>query len=82
VGDTAVPKRMRALAGAFYGRLEAYAGAIAEPSALEAALARNVWGAGTHPFAARLAGYAAAVAAQQASAPIAAMFEPDNWPGP
>src|SRR5262245_29059216 len=43
VGDTAVPKRMHKLAGDFYGRLDAYGAALSDPSALEAALARNIW---------------------------------------
>lgn len=46
VGDLAVPKRMRAFAEAYYGRLAAYGEALAsgDDAALEAALARNVLG--------------------------------------
>lgn len=80
VGDTAVPKRMRKLAGSFYGRLTAYAGALSDPAALESALARNVWRAERHPFAAALAAYAREAAAAQAQAPLAALFEPSGWP--
>jgi cytochrome b pre-mRNA-processing protein 3 len=49
VGDLAVPKRMRGVAEAFYGRLAAYGGALerADASALAAALARNVLGSDT-----------------------------------
>jgi cytochrome b pre-mRNA-processing protein 3 len=60
VGDLAVPKRMRQVAGAFYGRQEAYRAALAtsDDAALEGALIRNVY-AGTEPAmgAGRLAAY-------------------------
>ena len=43
VGDTSVPKRMKGLAEAFFGRSSAYEEALrAEPGALAAALSRNV----------------------------------------
>jgi cytochrome b pre-mRNA-processing protein 3 len=47
VGDTSVPKRMKKLAEAFYGRNKAYAAGLAEASddLLMRALARNVFGA-------------------------------------
>ncbi|HXW21007.1 MAG TPA: ubiquinol-cytochrome C chaperone family protein [Roseiarcus sp.] len=47
IGDTAVPKRMRRLAEAFYGRARAYGDALERPEEgrLAAALARNVYGA-------------------------------------
>ncbi len=79
-GDTVVPKRMHKFAGDFYGRLDAYSGALNEPQALEAALARNVWRLESHPFAAPLAQYVARAAAAQASAPISAMFAAEGWP--
>ncbi len=46
VGDLTVPKKMHEVAGAFYGRLDAYAAALAstDPLALEGALKRNVYG--------------------------------------
>jgi cytochrome b pre-mRNA-processing protein 3 len=46
VGDLAVPRRMRRIGTAFYGRLAAYRGALAAPGdgALAAALERNVFG--------------------------------------
>jgi cytochrome b pre-mRNA-processing protein 3 len=45
VGDLAVPKRMRRLGEAYYGRAEAYRTALAaEGEALAEALARNVYG--------------------------------------
>ena len=48
--------------------------------ALEAALARNIWAAASHPFAPALARYFSGVAARQASAPISAMFSAEGWP--
>ncbi len=46
VGDLAVPKEMRRVAEAFYGRHGAYEAALAsnDQQALEAAVARNVFG--------------------------------------
>ena len=60
VGDLAVPKEMRRVAEAFYGRAKAYESALAadDPAALAAALARNVFGAAEPPLGARrLAAY-------------------------
>jgi cytochrome b pre-mRNA-processing protein 3 len=50
VGDVVVPKRMKVLAQAFYGRAAAYDAALAagDETALAAALARNVY-AGARP---------------------------------
>ena len=60
-GDLAVPKRMRAMGEAFYGRAEAYDAALsaAGDDALTAALARNVYGGvpQTESSARRLAVY-------------------------
>jgi cytochrome b pre-mRNA-processing protein 3 len=59
VGDMAVPRKMKAIAEAFYGRKRAYETALAapEPDQLAAALARNIH-AGTDADAARrLAAY-------------------------
>ena len=46
VGDFGVPKRMKKLGAAFYGRAETYGAALAkdDPAALSEALARNVLG--------------------------------------
>jgi cytochrome b pre-mRNA-processing protein 3 len=46
VGDLAVPRKMKAIAEAFYGRKRAYTAALAapEPGALATALARNIYG--------------------------------------
>jgi cytochrome b pre-mRNA-processing protein 3 len=45
VSDLAVPRKMRYIGEAFYGRLAAYDKAAGDDSALEATLARNVYGA-------------------------------------
>lgn len=74
VGDLAVPKRMRAMAEAFYGRAEAYETALAAPEdeALRGALLRNIYSNDDtrKEAAARLARYvrraAQAMAAQAA----------------
>lgn len=61
VGDMAVPRKMKAIAEAFYGRKRAYEAAIAAPGLdeLAAALARNVHAATGADSAGvtRLAGY-------------------------
>jgi cytochrome b pre-mRNA-processing protein 3 len=60
VGDMAVPRKMKAVAEAFYGRKRAYEGALALPGPVElaAALGRNVYaGTGETADAARLAAY-------------------------
>ena len=60
VGDLTVPKEMQKVAEAFYGRAKAYEGALTgdDPAALEAAVARNVFGVTEPPLGARrLAAY-------------------------
>jgi cytochrome b pre-mRNA-processing protein 3 len=60
VGDLKVPKEMQKVAEAFYGRAKAYEGALADDdrAALEAAVARNVFGVTEPPLGARrLAAY-------------------------
>lgn len=63
IGDMGIPKRMKKLARMFYGRATSYGGAIDadDPTALAAALARNVM-PGTDDWAGSgpLAGYAIA----------------------
>jgi len=82
VGDLTVPKRMRKLAGDFYGRVQAYEAALAEPEALEEAIMRNVLGEpGDRAFAARLAAYGADMVRRQGAAPPEALAEPEAWPG-
>lgn len=43
VGDTGVPKRIKAMAEALYGRLEAYENALESKEAVHTALKRNVY---------------------------------------
>src|SRR5262249_46957078 len=60
VGDLAVPRRMREIGEAFYGRQAAYRSALAASGqeALAAALQRNVYGDGAPPGCAKaLAAY-------------------------
>ena len=76
VGDLSVGKRMKTLAQAFYGRLEAYEGGLT-PSAgvLESAVARNVFADGQPvPGAAdRLARYMRASVSELAAADLGAL---------
>ena len=67
VGDTAVPKRIKAMAEAFGGRWAAYRGAL-RSGALAQALSRNVY-AGCHDGVA-LSGYVQACVARLADAPF------------
>jgi len=59
VGDVVVPRKMKAIGEAFYGRKRAYETAMAAPglAALAAALARNVYGGPPGAAAERLATY-------------------------
>ena len=60
VGDLAVPKEMRRVAEAFYGRAGAYEAGLADAdhTSLVAALTRNVFGMSEPPLGAkRLAAY-------------------------
>lgn len=81
VGDMSVPRRMMKTASRFYGRLEAYAGALKrdDAPALEAALVRN---AGVGDYAAALAAYVRATYTLQASRDVAALTDPASWPPP
>lgn len=57
VGDLSVKKKMKQMWEAFHGRAAAYEAALADadPAALPAALARNVWRGGPAPAAKSLA---------------------------
>jgi cytochrome b pre-mRNA-processing protein 3 len=59
VGDLAVPKEMRRMGEAFYGRAQAYRAALAAAGdeALVAALARNIYGGVASAGVVRLAAY-------------------------
>lgn len=82
VGDTAVPKRMHQMAGAFYGRLQAYSAAIEayDLTAMSAAIGRNIFADEGHEFAAKLAQYALRAARSQAALPVEALQTPRAWP--
>jgi cytochrome b pre-mRNA-processing protein 3 len=64
VGDLAVPRQMKAIGEAFYGRQHTYEAALAAPGESELAkvLSRNVYGGASANEAARLAVYARHVA--------------------
>lgn len=80
VGDLAVPKRMHKLAGAFYGRADAYAAALAEgPEALQSVLTRNVLG-GESGLAERLAQHVRTLADIQSQLGWQTMLTPEAWP--
>jgi cytochrome b pre-mRNA-processing protein 3 len=53
VGDLSVPKKMQKIAGAFYGRVQAYGPALdaVDAAPLAEALTRNVWDGAQAPFA-------------------------------
>lgn len=59
VGDLTVPKQMRRMGGAFYGRAQAYRDALpgADNNALAEILAQNIYGGAPGQQAHRLAGY-------------------------
>lgn len=80
VGDLAVPKRMHRLAGAFYGRVEAYRAGLGaeEANGMRAALERNVAGISA-PFATRLADHVRTLAAAQAARPWPGLLKHDGW---
>ncbi|WP_395647361.1 ubiquinol-cytochrome C chaperone family protein [Terricaulis sp.] len=80
VGDLTVPKKVRKLAGDFYGRLHAYAAALEgeDASGLQLAIERNIVGEGA-AFAAALAGYASEVTKRQAAGSLDSLFRLDGW---
>lgn len=81
VGDLSVPRRMRELAGRFYGRLGAYSAALkaGDETALAAAIARNT---PATDFSENLAKYAVAANAAIAGKPVAALADAESWPLP
>jgi cytochrome b pre-mRNA-processing protein 3 len=84
VGDLSVPRKMKKVAQDFYGRLNAYAGALkpdAAPDALSAALARNIWPDGEdRAFAVPLAAAVRATVAALAVRPAADLSVAAHWP--
>jgi cytochrome b pre-mRNA-processing protein 3 len=81
VGDLSVPKKMRRLAGAFYGRLDAYASTLglADQAAFVRAIGRNVFDAEDHAFAATLAQAVAGLCERQAGQPVGVLTSPEGW---
>ena len=79
VGDLTVPKRMKKIAAAFYGRLGAYGPAFSDETALAAALSRNIWGLDAHAFAPELARRTAALWSRIEGLPPASLEQPDVW---
>jgi cytochrome b pre-mRNA-processing protein 3 len=78
VGDPSVPRRIRAMVEAYYGRVKAYEDALAADGArLAAAIARNVFGKPPQPGeappagAVALAAYVRGAAAALDAAPVA-----------
>lgn len=85
VGDFGVPKRMKKLGAAFYGRAETYGAALAgnDEAALALALARNVMGVAEGEEAAGLARYVmASAAALQASSLDDLLGDGPRFPDP
>jgi len=84
VGDLTVPKKMRKLGEALYGRFRGYDAALADdaaPDALEAMLGRTVYAGVEAPPAAALAAYArGAGEALRATATDALFDQPLPWP--
>jgi cytochrome b pre-mRNA-processing protein 3 len=80
VGDLTVPKRMKKLAGGFYGRLKAYEeGLKAAEQSLEAALIRNALGKMGAGFAPALAAHVRAEHARLQNAAVSALADPAFW---
>ncbi|MBY0565040.1 MAG: hypothetical protein K2P58_12740 [Hyphomonadaceae bacterium] len=84
VSDTAVPRRMRRLAGDFYGRLRAYSTALdaGDDGALAAAIGRNLFADESAAAAATFARRARGLAEGQRSLAVERLFLPDAWAGP
>jgi cytochrome b pre-mRNA-processing protein 3 len=83
IGDVSVPKKMRKIADAFYGRLTAYEQAAGSPALVEA-VARNVYDGAPAPGAAEaLASYIEAAIAALAAADAAVLRAGSiPWPEP
>jgi cytochrome b pre-mRNA-processing protein 3 len=85
VGDLAVPKKMRSVAEAFFGRAKVYEAALADESgpALEAAVARNVFGISEPPLGAgRLATYMREASRRLAAQAPDALVRVADYPDP
>lgn len=86
VSDTAVGKKMKKLAGAFYGRLKAYDEAVAsapDPTALIGFLARTAFEERGEGDSAALASYVIKTREALAAQPLDPLLQGDvTWPNP
>lgn len=86
VADTGVGKRIKRMGKAYHGRLQAYRAGLADPIALRAALARNLYGTvaeGDVRVLAGMADYLQAQARALAAAPMTDITEGTyRWPSP
>jgi cytochrome b pre-mRNA-processing protein 3 len=86
VADTSVGKKMKKLAGAFYGRLKAYDEAVAslpDTAAVDDFLARTAFEARGEGDVAALSAYVVATRAALADQPLDAVLQGDvTWPNP
>ena len=86
VADTSVGKKMKKLAGAFYGRLKAYDEAVAslpENTALIDFLARTAFEERAEGDVAALAAYVASARGMLADQSLDALLQGDvTWPNP
>lgn len=81
VGDLSVPKHMKKIGQAFYGRYGVYDAALTalDRPALAAALSRNIWSQDDAPFADALAGHVMTVAARLAAMPVDKLSDANTW---
>lgn len=86
VSDTSVGKKMKKLAGAFYGRLKAYDDAVAslpDTAATSSFIARNALEERGEGDAMALTGYVIKVREALAAQPLDALLQGDvTWPNP
>jgi cytochrome b pre-mRNA-processing protein 3 len=82
VGDLTVPKKMKAIAGAVYGRMGGLETALAAPNdaALCALLNRTVFAEADSPFAGALATYVRTLATALADTAAADIERAERWP--
>jgi cytochrome b pre-mRNA-processing protein 3 len=84
VGDLSVPRRMRRLGEAFYGRAKAYQAALGgEAEALEALIGRTVFAGVSGEGSAVLAAYVRRCESALAAQPLVALLDGEvAWPEP
>lgn len=82
VGDLTVPKKMKAIAGAVYGRMAGLEKALAcaDDVELTALLERTVFGGAASAFAGALAAYIRQVHAALATTPLVDVESAAHWP--